>query len=250
MKRCNHLRHLNAHSQCTHLSLQTVHQGGDICWWSAAIFGKFSFKHLCIHVWHILLCAMCCDPSNEEAASAEALNSLWLLFTTTLSRCSLVFSLLMFSLFSNFYPWRENVTEPQTENQLGAVCCSQSGTLLCLCWFTGSLTATLLRHVFLSCTCDVQVMENIHAIHTLYFLPSFFQLNLQFICLPCVGAKNRDNKPSCWWLAGHWVLRPGADCLLKAMRRSGMLTCLNLQGFLFVFARSFGLDCTTKRWFE
>lgn len=92
MKRCNHLRHLNARSQCTHLSLQTVHQGGDICWCSAAIFGKFSFKHLCIHVWHILLCAMCGDPSNEEAASAEALNSLWLLFTTTLSRCSLVFS--------------------------------------------------------------------------------------------------------------------------------------------------------------
>lgn len=84
-------------------------------------------------------------------------------------RTVVVFPFQMSSLFSNFRQWRKNVTRPQNENQLGSARRSQSGNLLCLCWLTGSLTADFLCHGFLSCTCDVQVMENIHTTHALFF---------------------------------------------------------------------------------
>lgn len=149
----------------------------------------------------------------------------------------------MFPLCSNFRQWRENVTKLQNEKQLGCACCSQSGTQPCLCWLTGCLTAALLCHEFLSYTCDMQVMENIHTIHALYFFSFFFQLNMQFICLPCVD----EQRTATIKLSGDWQ---GTECSVQL--QIGILMWLNLclkkikEINHFYFTVSFGVDCTSN----
>lgn len=123
MQHCNHLRHLNTPPMYPPQRLCLSTRAAIF----AATVGEFQLKLLCERLSQSVCCCVRCVVIFLlwKLVSAEDLHSAWPLVTTTPSHCRFPL-LLMSPLFSNFRQWRENVTEPPNENQLGCACCSQS----------------------------------------------------------------------------------------------------------------------------